>query len=339
MVNLSVKQGDVINHVCDMLVLKYADRFHGADAVVADLISFSGPVQDGSYSILQGIGIGPKKVMFVGVGPLAEFRYSKIHSFAYNALASLRHEKAAIRTIATTIHGPGYGLDESESFLSLISGFYQAIQEKLYPGHLEEITIVERAAARASHLTRLLDQKIGIKPLYGDGQEKGASRKQVAKTSSARDIAINKKLASYGAASENKIKLFVAMPFKSDFSDEFDIAITEAVENNGILCERMDQQSYIGDILQNIKERIEKFDGVLALLNESNPNVFLELGYAWAKGKPAVLMLKEGSDLPFDVGGQRCIVYKNIGDLRKRLTIELKNLKEDGVFSKSKGGR
>jgi nucleoside 2-deoxyribosyltransferase len=61
--------------------------------------------------------------------------------------------------------------------------------------------------------------------------------------------------------------------------------------------------------------------------------VFLELGFAWAKDKPTILIAKEGGQLPFDVRGQRCIMYSSIADLRKKLTNELANLKKSGVFA------
>lgn len=122
------------------------------------------------------------------------------------------------------------------------------------------------------------------------------------------------------------------MPFKTDFSDEWEIAIQEACQKAEIICERIDTQAYVGDILTIIKDRISKYHGVIALLNESNPNVFLEVGFAWAKEKPTILLLKSGLDLPFDIRGQRCIMYKSIAELRKLLESELVSLKSEGVF-------
>ena len=61
-------------------------------------------------------------------------------------------------------------------------------------------------------------------------------------------------------------------------------------------------------------------------------NVFLEIGYAWAKDKPTVLMVKKGQKLPFDITGQKCIVYSTIFELRSRLKTELKALVNDGTL-------
>jgi hypothetical protein len=35
--------------------------------------------------------------------------------------------------------------------------------------------------------------------------------------------------------------MFVAMPFKDDYTAEYDIAITEATQHANIVCERLDK--------------------------------------------------------------------------------------------------
>ena len=93
-------------------------------------------------------------------------------------------------------------------------------------------------------------------------------------------------LSSFGAESEKKTKLFVAMPFSPEHSDVWEIAIQEACQVAGILCERVDEQAYTGDILGEITRRLRNGSGVLALLNDANPNVFLEIGFAWGWESP-----------------------------------------------------
>ncbi len=49
-----------------------------------------------------------------------------------------------------------------------------------------------------------------------------------------------------------------------------------------------------------------------------NQNVFYELGYAHALGKPTILLAEKGKQLPFDVSGYRYLCYENsIGGKRK----------------------
>ena len=91
----------------------------------------------------------------------------------------------------------------------------------------------------------------------------------------------------------------------------------------GRLCERIDQAVFAGDILARILHRIETADVVVADLTGQNPNVYLEVGYAWAKERPTILLVQDVADLRFDVQGQRCIIYDSIRELETRLEEEL----------------
>jgi len=62
-------------------------------------------------------------------------------------------------------------------------------------------------------------------------------------------------------------------------------------------------------------------------LTTANPNVFLEVGYAWGKGRPTILLVRDHDELPFDVRGQRCLVYGKIRELEEALAKELKGLR------------
>jgi len=81
--------------------------------------------------------------------------------------------------------------------------------------------------------------------------------------------------------------------------------------------------AFMGDILARIKSRIEAASLVVADLTGSNPNVYLEVGYAWGKDRPTLLLSKKGDELKFDVRGQRCIEYTNITDLERKLKADL----------------
>jgi hypothetical protein len=126
------------------------------------------------------------------------------------------------------------------------------------------------------------------------------------------------------------------MPFADDFLDVFQIGFCEAARASAFICERLDisTDAFTGDIVAEIKKRILGSEGVLALLNDHNPNVFLEIGFAFAHNKPTILVAKHGIHLPFDVSGHRCVRYRNIVDLRDSLTREIASLKAQGVLSK-----
>lgn len=126
--------------------------------------------------------------------------------------------------------------------------------------------------------------------------------------------------------------VFVAMPFRKDMDDVFYYGIQRPVHAAGFLCERIDQDSFTGDILDRVKKRIETAAIVIAELSGANPNVYLEVGYAWGKGRPTVLLVKDPQELCFDVRGQRCLTYERIMELEESLTKELRGLVCKGLI-------
>jgi hypothetical protein len=67
---------------------------------------------------------------------------------------------------------------------------------------------------------------------------------------------------------------------------------------------------------------------MVAEVTDANPNVFLEIGYAWGKDVKTVLLVKgqAGGNLEFDIQGQRCLVYQSIKQLEEILAHELEQL-------------
>jgi hypothetical protein len=321
MFSISVHEGDILHRACDLLVLKHADDFYGVDLRVAELIGFKSTVPQGKVRVVPGRRTEAKRIAFIGVGPLSDFEYRKIRDFGRRAIEIARHESEPVKRICMPIHGPGFGLDEAEAFSSLIAGIMDAAAEKHIPQSLEAVEIVEHNPARVARFRRIL----------------GSLAKQPKENSNIRAEVISQglfysQLKSFGSESELKTRLFVAMPFKEEFNDEWEISIQEAANSLQILCERIDKTAFVGDISAEIKRRIEEYDGLIALLNGANPNVFLEIGYAWAKNKPTLLLARAGQELPFDVKGQRCIFYTGIADLRSKLKSELQQLQSSGVL-------
>ena len=99
-----------------------------------------------------------------------------------------------------------------------------------------------------------------------------------------------------------------------------------AVNAAGLLCERADLSTFTGDVMDWVKRRISSATLVVADLSTANPNVYLEVGYAWGCRVPTVLLARDAEDLKFDVKGQRCILYKSIKSLEDALGRELQAL-------------
>jgi hypothetical protein len=223
-------------------------------------------------------------------------------------------------------------LDERETFLSLVGGFLDGIESGAFPADLKRVEIVELSSMRAARLKTILSGFIASPP-RSEGKRTRLSDMQTFSFSAA----AHEGLSSFGFQSEEKTKIFVAMPFAPKHSDVWDIAIQESCQKAGIVCERVDKQAYTGDVLTQITSRLRSGSGVLALLDGANPNVFLEIGFAWGAGKPTVLIAKKGASLPFDVQGQKCIHYTSIANLRSLLTEELISLKAQDMFDRSGG--
>ena len=95
----------------------------------------------------------------------------------------------------------------------------------------------------------------------------------------------------------------------------------------GFLCERIDNEAFMGEIMNQVKQKIESAAVVIADLSGSNPNVYLEVGYAWGKGRPTILVIRAGEEAKFDVRGYRHLKYETIKDLKEKLSNELEQLR------------
>jgi hypothetical protein len=327
MVELAVVAADIRERPCDLLVLKHADGFYGVDAIVSESLGFRAGVPEGEVAFLAGRNIEARKVLYIGVGPLGQFRYPQIRTFGRRALELAARSSGSTQVLCTPLHGPGYGLDEREAFLSLVGGFLDGIESGVFPEDLERVEIVELSSRKAERLKKILSEVIASTLRFEDKRASPQDRQTFSLAA-----ASHQGLSSFGVESERKTKLFVAMPFAPEHSDVWEIAIQESCQTAGILCERVDEQAYTGDILTQITSRLRNASGVLALLNDANPNVFLEIGFAWGTGKPTILIAKKGTSLPFDVQGQKCIQYTSIANLRSVLAAELISLKAQRVF-------
>jgi hypothetical protein len=113
---------------------------------------------------------------------------------------------------------------------------------------------------------------------------------------------------------------FVLMPFAPEFDDIYAFGIKGACEDANTYCERVDEQIFQGSVLERIYNQISKADIVIADMSGRSPNVFYEVGYAHALGKPTILLTKQAEDIPFDLKHFPHIVYNSkIQDLRKEL--------------------
>ena len=322
---IEVVEGDALEFDADVLALKYAQQFYGVDELVAARLVQVGIEKTrmkpriGEFQMVPtNSAISAENALFIGVVDLYEFGYREIREFARSVLSSLAGAASEVRHIAATVHGAGYGLDEIESFEAEMAGFLDAIGSGDVPRSLERITIIERNPSRAKRLLPILQE------LYPSTAPH--------KTSATKQKAREERLRAAGYASDAKPRVFVAMPFASQFDDTYHYGIQNAVRTAGLVCERADLAAFVGDVMQWIRKRIRTSSLVIADMTDANPNVYLEVGYAWGCGVPVVFVTQATTHLKFDVRGQKCLEYSSIRKLEELLRAELENLRTNNAF-------
>lgn len=325
-IEVRVDEADALKFPVDVLALKYAQRSYGVDAAACqallrvhdtvDMPEVGSTVMYGGKPALQA-----SQVLFVGVPPLQEFSYVEIREFGRLAIEAIAAGAPSAKTAALTLHGPGFGLDESEAFESELAGVIEALSSGHVPAQLSVLTFVERVARRAARLDAILSSLLPNRRIQVEGRATLGSLGADAQS----------RLRSAGYSSAAKPHVFVAMPFASEMDDVFHYGIQGATNAAGLLCERADLSSFTGDVMEWVKARISSAKLVVADLSTANPNVYLEVGYAWGRGVPTVLLARDSQELKFDVRAQRCIVYRSIKHLEESLSRELKALRSAKV--------
>jgi hypothetical protein len=315
-VELEILQADALNYPSDLLVLKHAQASYGVDeSAVHDAgVDVTALPAVGDYLLIQNpLRLASRNLLFLGVEPIGAFGYRSIRDFSRRALAAAVGILPTVREISMTLHGIGFGLDETEAFESEVAGIVQALDSGTYPHSLETVSIIEQNAARASRMKSAL-----VALLDSDD----AGRKTTGPNAAWR----RRRIDSVGYDSAARPHAFVAMPFAEPFEDVFYYGIAPSIRTAGLLCERIDQVSFTGDIITRMRERIASSTVVVADLSEANPNVYLEVGYAWGLKIPSILICNRKTNLKFDVQGQRCLFYGSIMELEKSLSAELTEL-------------
>ena len=322
----TIQLNDITRLASDLLLLKHARGFHGGDLLVANLLTKAGlctldeisPKLD-NFTIVQTNGtIAPASVMFIGTPNLGMFTYGQMHRFAARAIGILAEKNIALDLMTTTIHGVNYGLDASESLQSLVRGFQEGLAR--HPNvRIKEIAFVERHE-RTARILRTALESVGSSVIRPEPRPAPASKPDDAAPGPKPLVAVRREeVAPRPTAEPVKKHVFVAMPFSEEFQDIYEFGIYEPIRRCGYICERVDEPSFTGDILQRIITRLSTAEFVIAELTGARANVYLEVGYAWGKGVPVITVAREGEKLHFDVSTHRCIFYRTIGQLAKEL--------------------
>ncbi|OAI48259.1 hypothetical protein AYO44_07455 [Planctomycetaceae bacterium SCGC AG-212-F19] len=316
-IEISVQCADVANVPADLLLLKHAQHFYGADQTVAARLTERGICNEGdiapakgSHVLLETSGaIAAKRTLFLGTPRLRDFRYQEMTQFARRAINIIGENRLPVRTLTTTVHGANYGLDVAESLRALILGFQQGLATSPLP-QLAKIIFVERNERRCELLQTLLQ---GVELVSAPHAATPGQPTAVPATAT-----LN--VGTTPAAEPLKKKsVFVAMPFAEEFEDVYQFGIYSAIRRCGYICEKVDESVFAGSIVDRIMDGIRNAQFVIADLTLEKPNVYLEVGYAWGTNKPVILLAREGQRLHFDLSHHKCLFYKTIGKLAEAL--------------------
>jgi hypothetical protein len=295
---------------------------------------FKHPPRPGKWQFIPSNGaVHAKSILLIGTPPRADFTYDKLRQVSRLILTALYESGNTPRAqqVATNVFGTGWGFDEADAFRAMLLGLVSAVEDEIYPGQLERLSIIENRTSRADLFTRVLSN-------FWNGNKDAPVSRPSAKPKAASSVTAPVRLTpdlpkpAKPLASLSQPSIFVAMPFADHYNNLYIDCIRPAIKVNDCQCIRLDQVSYTGDVLDTIKSRIKAAKIVIGVLDGLNPNVFLEIGYAWGIGVPTMLLVSndqtKGAILPFDVRGQRYIPYESPLELAERLPAEIKGVLE-----------
>lgn len=130
---------------------------------------------------------------------------------------------------------------------------------------------------------------------------------------------------------------FVIQPFDNGKYDKrYNDIFKPAIEDAGLEAYRVDEDDSVTIPINAIEEKIKTSTICLADITEDNPNVWYEVGYAFASNKITILLCSEErkNNYPFDIRQRSITKYKNesqsdFDSLRITLTNKINKLKNN----------
>lgn len=124
---------------------------------------------------------------------------------------------------------------------------------------------------------------------------------------------------------------FVIQPFDNGpFDKRYDDVLAPAIAEAGLSPYRVDRDPSTSIPIEDIEQEIRKASVCLADISTTNPNVWFELGYAIARGKPMVLVCSHEPErrFPFDIQHRTIVSYRtesasDFSKLKKDITARL----------------
>lgn len=347
-----VVRANILTFEADVITLVYPQSWTSLGRQVIEAMPAESSIvrrtpRPGEWRLVSSEGVvKAQSLLVLGTLPRREFTYSVLQQLSRQAINALYEagNNPPSAHVAMNVFGIGWGFDEAEAFRAMLFGFVSAVEDKILPSQLKRISIVENRTSRAEVLNTVLEQfwqdntparksarseKSGAKPATIPSPARPSPHQAVLLTPDTPEPVTP-------IASLDGPSVFVAMPFAPRFNDLYYFAILPAIKAVDYQCIRLDKVSYTGDVIETIKARIRDAELVIAVLDNLNPNVFLEIGYAWGQNIPTLLLVSAEQlqeKLPFDVISQRYVGYDSIRQLAEHLPSEIR------AILKLRGGR
>ncbi|UCE36702.1 MAG: hypothetical protein JSW00_14475 [Thermoplasmata archaeon] len=299
----------IVNVEADYIMLKNAEEgLFGPELnvnkVSGGLLSLLNKPEEtkiGAVNIITNVsGTSAKGVILIGIGLGFQFRYKALGIMCKKMIETVFKISPPVKVIATVNHGVGFGLDRREVFLTQLVSFKSALEKTDKTLEIEKIRFNETKEMNVNFL------KVYLKEL-SDLDESPIIKKedkyflQLGKSSEI--------LTQFVMRVEKGDYVFVAMPFAEEFENVYDFGIRLPIIEKQFQPIRTDKKYFVGSVLREIQNRIQKSILVIADISTLNPNVMFELGYAQGCGKPTIIICRTGEKLPFNVSGMNIIFY------------------------------
>jgi hypothetical protein len=305
---ISLRHADLLETPCSILFIKHIEGSMSApetaldEAMAGALQALMTEHEHEDHEVLDTkLDGGPRRAYVLNFHTAdLPFSYRSVDRYARHLLRVAAAERVAgvDQTVATAVHGPGAGLDASEAMEVMVTAFAHEIQSQPELRIPLEVVFAEK---EREVFERLQDR---LKYLAAEDLVDFDGSSCIVKPATPNACAVE----NHRVERLSLRHIFVAMPYDKAFDNTYYFGIKQPIESRGRKCERVDQEAFVGDVVDRIRARIRGSELVIADITENNPNVFFEVGYAEGVGKD-VILLSQAQETPFDLKTRRQIRY------------------------------
>jgi hypothetical protein len=270
--------------------------------------SSTGDGEEGEEEYHQvGAGLAMSDVRFSGGSIDASFAWADAQTFPSVQIV-IRRNSLDGSMITAGVSGSGVGRRHSSKFI------IRSFDGSEETGGWE--TLAETSAVGRRHTGRMalrVVQTGSVVDLYADGV---SVLRHLMPTKSSSQCGLfcrasgDLRVSDYRVVTQRR-SAFVVMQFGVPYDQLYADVIRPVVAGCGFDVIRADDDFGPGLIIADVVRRIQEAEVIIADITPENQNVFYEVGYAHALGKPTILLAEKGKRLPFDVSGFRTLFYEN----------------------------